>query len=82
MTTSDRFSARQLRARSLPVAVRTAVLVLHDRARIVHCVNPGVDLLGTSTAQLLAAMAERSQTLDEPTCTAVANVIRRDHRPN
>lgn len=73
--------ARLLGDHSLPVPVRTAVLVLNPRARIVSRVDSRVDLVGTTTTQLLAAIGSHPPQLDFRTCTHVAELIRADHRP-
>lgn len=70
-----------LRRHSVPVAVRTAVLVLHEerKASIERCVNPGVDVVGSDVNPLLQAIGGSPVVLDPTGCRDVAEAIRGDH---
>lgn len=71
--------AAWLARRGHQVPVRTAVLLLHEHARLGRCQDLTVDLLGTCPAQLLDAVADRSSPLSPHECEEIARLIRRDH---
>jgi hypothetical protein len=62
------------------VLVRTAVMLMHEQARLVECVEPGVDFVGTDPRQLLDAIIRWFPTpLDTETCRDIVRLIERDH---
>ncbi|MGI5206938.1 nuclease-related domain-containing protein [Spirillospora sp. CA-108201] len=71
-----------LRSRGAPVPVRTAVVVMHDRAELGTCRNPGVDVVGIGTRSLLDQVARTGGVLDREGRNKVADLVRRDHRFN
>ncbi|MEL7156827.1 MAG: nuclease-related domain-containing protein [Actinomycetota bacterium] len=72
--------ARWLRRRDHEVPIRTAVMVLNQRATLGMVNNPPVDLVGTDSRHLLEAI-QRSPTVIGPTARqTIVELIRRDHR--
>lgn len=69
-----------LRSRGASVPVRTAVVVMHDRAELGTCRNPGVDVVSIGTRSLLDQISRTAAVLDLETRHKVANLVRRDHR--
>lgn len=67
----------ELRNRRLPV--RTAVLLLRDKAALGSIDDPLVDLIGTSADDLVRAMEHHTLDLDAEACADIVRLIRRDH---
>lgn len=61
------------------VVVRTAVMLMHERAHLGRCEDLTVDLVGTHPAHLLDAIADRRSPLTPDACQDIARLIRRDH---
>lgn len=62
------------------VGVRTAVMVVHERASVARMRNPGVDLVSASPSELLLAMTTAPAELTPEVRRAIAALIRRDHK--
>jgi hypothetical protein len=62
------------------VPVRTAVMLVHERAQVGRCQQIGVDLVGTHPAHLLRAIADRASPLTPQNCERIVALIRRDHQ--
>lgn len=62
------------------VPVRTAVMMMHEHARLVECVRPGVDFVGTQPWRLLdAILGPLAVPLNPQTCREIVRLIERDH---
>lgn len=68
-----------LRRQGHDVQVRTAVIVIHDRARVVECVDPGVDFVGASPLRLMEAIDRDGSPLDAAACSSIVRLVERDH---
>ncbi|MFG1772650.1 nuclease-related domain-containing protein [Nocardia salmonicida] len=71
-----------LRKQGHDVPVRTAVMVVHEQARVVECVGPGVDFVGTNPRQFMEYM---TCGIDVPLlaadrCAAIVDLVVRDHK--
>lgn len=66
------------RGHDLPI--RTAVVLSLDNAGVVECRNSGVDVVGSSAAELLDAIADSTGALSAVDRLDVVELIRRDHR--
>jgi hypothetical protein len=62
------------------VHVHTAVMLTHARASLGHIRDPGVDLVQTDPQALLRAMTSPPPVTGPTARTAIAKLIRRDHR--
>ncbi len=62
------------------VAVHTAVMLVHHKARIAQCVRPGVDLVATDIAKLRDQLTRPGAVLSAAERNALGDLIRRDHR--
>ncbi|WP_179278669.1 nuclease-related domain-containing protein [Actinomadura mexicana] len=69
-----------LRSRGTPVPVRTAVVVMHERAELGTCRKPGVDVVGIGTRSLLDQVSRTGGILDHEAQRKIADLVRRDHR--
>jgi hypothetical protein len=70
---------RWLVSRGHPVQVRTAVMLVHHKARIAQCVRPGVDLVATDIAKLRDQLTRPGAVLSAADRDAIGDLIRRDH---
>jgi hypothetical protein len=61
------------------VAVHTAVMLVHHKARIAQSVRPGVDLVATDIAKLRDQLTRPGAVLSTADRDAIADLIRRDH---
>lgn len=62
------------------VPVRTAVMLMQERAQLVECLRPGVDFVGTQPWRLLDAILDPSApTLDARACRDIVRLVERDH---
>ncbi|MEV4534687.1 nuclease-related domain-containing protein [Asanoa sp. NPDC049518] len=68
--------AAWLRRNRHDVPVRTAVVLTHEQARLGHCQDPTVSLVGTHPHHLLDALARYAAPL---AACEVADLVRRDH---
>ncbi|MEU4822332.1 nuclease-related domain-containing protein [Actinomadura citrea] len=69
-----------LRSRGTPVPVRTAVVVMHDRAELGTCRQPGVDVVSIGIRSLLDQVSRTAGTLDHQAQHRIGDLVRRDHR--
>jgi hypothetical protein len=74
--------AAWLRKNGHPVAVRTAVMLMHERAQIGRHEQLTVDLVANDADHLLAALSApgRVTALSPQECGAIVRLIERDHR--
>lgn len=63
-----------------PVQIRTAVVIMHERARVGRHEQLTVDLLATGPEYVIAAMKARSSPLSPHECSEIIKLVRRDHR--
>ncbi|GAA4236085.1 hypothetical protein GCM10022254_44850 [Actinomadura meridiana] len=68
-----------LRSRGTPVPVRTAVVVMHDRAELGTCHRPGVDIVSIGTQYLLEQIYQTAENLDQAAQEKIVKLVRRDH---
>ncbi|MDQ3607445.1 MAG: NERD domain-containing protein, partial [Actinomycetota bacterium] len=68
-----------LRSRGQDVDVRTAVVILHDRATLGAVRGLEIDLVCAGAGYLLERLGDEAPVLDSPRCSAVARLVRRDH---
>ena len=71
---------RFFRSRGAKVTVRTAVVVVHERAELGIQRDLRVDALSIGTDGLLRRIAEEPERLDAPTRSRIIALIRRDHQ--
>lgn len=64
----------------LHVPVRTAVMIMHDRAVLGRLENPTVHAIGTHPTHLLKAIDRHAVALDSQSCERIVALIRRDHQ--
>ena len=64
----------------LPVPIRTAVMIMHERAALGRCENPTVHAIGTHPAHLLQAIDRYAVALDPKSCERIVALILRDHQ--
>ncbi|MGI5419708.1 nuclease-related domain-containing protein [Actinomadura luteofluorescens] len=69
-----------LRRRGMHVEVRTAVVVMNDRAELGTCRRPGVDVVSIGIRSLLDQVSRTAGVLDREAQHKVADLVRRDHR--
>ncbi|WP_198170692.1 nuclease-related domain-containing protein [Actinoplanes awajinensis] len=62
---------------SLPV--RTAVMIMHEQARLGRCESPDVNVVGTRVVHLLWAIERSATVLTAPQRQEIVALIRRDH---
>ena len=62
------------------VPVRTAVVVLNERAEIESCRRPGVDFVGTSTSEFADRVTELATPLPVDQVASIQQLVRDDHR--
>lgn len=62
------------------VPIRTAVVVMHERAQIGSVKNPTVDLVAVGVRDLLKEIRERRHPLELNEREAILALIRRDHQ--
>ena len=72
--------SRWLDRNHCPVDVRTAVVLTHDRAELATCRFPEVDLVTTTSQELVSTMTNTASPLSPDVCGAIADLIRRDHQ--
>lgn len=70
---------RWLRRRNQEVPIRTAVMVMHQRASLGLVNNPPVDLVGTDSHHLLEAIHQRPTKISATARRTIVELIRRDH---
>ncbi|WP_436536132.1 nuclease-related domain-containing protein [Actinoplanes sp. HUAS TT8] len=61
------------------VAVRTAVMLLHERAEVGRCDNPPVNLIGTRPAHLLWAIQRSATVLSTTRCHELVDLLHATH---
>ena len=71
---------RHLRHRGQAVTVRTAVVLMHDRAQIGDIKKSGVDFVGTDHRILLSKVAEQGIHLDQSQVADLVALIKKDHQ--
>ena len=71
---------RHLENRGHAVTVRTAVLLMHDRASLGTIKKPGVDFVGNDHRILMSRVAEQGPGFDGDTVEALVQLIKKDHR--
>jgi Nuclease-related domain len=69
-----------LRSRGTPVPVRTAVVVMHERAELATCRGLGVDTVSIGTQHLLEQIYRTAENLDRETQDKIIKLVRRDHQ--
>jgi hypothetical protein len=62
------------------VPIRTAVMLMHERAQIGRCEQLGVDLVANHPEHLLAALPARPTPLSPHQCSEIVRLVQRDHR--
>jgi hypothetical protein len=72
--------ARWLCRRGYRVPVRTAVILMHERARLVRCRQLSVDLLGIGPGHLVQGLQRYAVPLSPQDCDAIVSLVCRDHR--
>jgi hypothetical protein len=70
---------RLLRERDLEAPVRTAVLLMHDRAQLGSIKRSGVDFVGTDHRVLMSRVAGLARPLAADHIAAVVEAIKKDH---
>jgi len=70
---------QRLRTQGHALPVRTAVVLMHQRAKLGSIKQPGVDFVGTDHRVLLSQVAERTWPLDREQSSAVVDLVRQDH---
>jgi hypothetical protein len=68
-----------LMSRGVNVTVRTAVVVIHDRASLGAFRNSSITVVSIGTDYLFDCIRNEPMVLDANICTKVARLIRRDH---
>ncbi|NDU77870.1 hypothetical protein GWI34_35460 [Actinomadura sp. DSM 109109] len=71
-----------LRRRGAPATVRTAVVVMHDRAEVGTCRRPNVDVVAVGTRPLLEEISRAGGVLGREAQRRIGDLVRRDHRFN
>lgn len=71
---------RQLRAVGHDVAIRTAVMLVHPKARIGLALRPGVDLISTDPNALIAELTRPDELIHPDDCAVLVDAIRELHR--
>ncbi|WP_282783398.1 nuclease-related domain-containing protein [Nocardia sp. CC201C] len=62
------------------IAVRTAVMLMHEHAQLVEVANPAVDFVGTDPCLLLHTIRYLSSPLTPGDSAEVVRLVERDHR--
>ena len=75
----SRALAERLASRGLLVPVRTAVVLVDERARVTRCIDAGVDLVTSELQELIDAITSRPVPLDDAQRATIESVIRDDH---
>jgi Nuclease-related domain len=68
-----------LRSRGAEVTVETAVVVMHERAKVGTCGDLDISMLSIGTGKLLRHILKQPATLDARRVDQISHLIRRDH---
>lgn len=74
--------AKWLRRRGHHIPVRAAVMLMHEQAQLVECIDPAVDFVGSDPWQLMnTILGDGHMTpLGQDACADIVGLVERDHR--